>query len=173
MEQAQYNAFKQALEQLSNVCRNNEMLMGALHTLDQVVENANNTIARFAANNVPHQNPAETAKANVLAKVHSLDFNLLERNSWSDALAKALTDSIDAFPRCGPCNWCEGSHETTCCWVGAQAYRNCESRKVMHNGQTVNAWTHFKRLLAYQSELQRGQQRAQHAAQLSKLKHRF
>ena len=95
-------------------------------------------------------NPAVAAKERVLAKFRQLDFNLLGLDNWSDDLKGALEGALSAFTNCGMCNWCgQAGHESTCCWVGAQAYRNCESRKVNHGGQMVNAWTHFKRLRQY------------------------
>ena len=54
-------------------------------------------------------------------------------SNWSDELQMKLMEALFAFEHMGPCSWCgERGHETDACWVNAQAYRNCESRRVMH-----------------------------------------
>ena len=69
-------------------------------------------------------------------------------DDWTMEMKATLKDILESCLTVRPCDWClQPGHETSSCWVGAQCYRNGESRRIVYKGTMVNVWTHFKKVL--------------------------
>ena len=117
--------------------------------LAQVQQQLADTHANLQAHQAQNPSAVDTAIQRVSQKAQAI--NALGADAWSEAHKSALGETVNAFKNTGPCDWCgQRGHESTSCWVGAQAWRNGESRKVSVGGEMTNPWTYFKRCLQFQ-----------------------
>ena len=107
----------------------------------------------------------------VTLKMQQLDGEALGHANWNQGIKEAIDYSVQACNDCGPCEWCgQTTHDSNRCWLGGQAWQNAEKRKVNVGGCLVNPWTHFKKLLAWQLEHNKAQERAVTADRISRMR---
>ena len=116
-------------------------------------------------------NTVTAAQTAVWTKVQSIDTDIVGADVWTEEMRNALHKAIEAFATTGPCGWCgQPGHESSTCWVGAQCFRNCESRKVSAGGQMINVWSRFKTCLSLQKEVEAHRQRTADKEKASRAK---
>lgn len=82
----------------------------------------------------------------IKVKVNSVP-GRLGNAKWNRELNESLLLTLDSLlgGKTGPCTMCTfPGHDQSTCWIGAQLWKNAQSRQVNVAGESVNAWSRYR-----------------------------